>query len=180
MNGGMAIGAPVVESFFEGTGIAACRMLQGGGHEPAVMAGMALHAEEGLRRREQRIVGGAVCPMAVGAVFRHIGVLKDERPLFLHMASGAGFLLGQSLQHFVLGRPVGIMAVRARHLAFGHGMVGKLGELHSDILMAFEAELRRLLIGNLLLRTLVKGVAVGTAHIAGGMSTGAPELQDGS
>lgn len=154
-------------------------MLQGGSHESAVMAGMALHAEKGLRRREQRVVGGAVCSMTVGAVLHHISMLENEGSLFIHMAARAGFLLGQSRQHLVLGCSVGIMAVRACDLAFRHGMVGKLGELHLDILVAVETEFVHPLMGDLLLRSLVKLMAIGTADIAAGVRAGTPELESG-
>jgi hypothetical protein len=50
---------------------------------------VALHAEEGLGDFKQRVVGGAVRPVAVGAFFGYVGMLIDERALVLHMTAGA-------------------------------------------------------------------------------------------
>ena len=58
------------------------------------MAGMTLQAKKRHCRIEKVVVDRAVRGMTVGAVFRDIRMLEDEWPLFIHVASGTGFLGG--------------------------------------------------------------------------------------
>ena len=67
----------------------------------AVMAGMALHAEERLIDRQQVVVRRAVRVVAVGAVLGHVGMLVDKGSLLVHMALGTD---GLDLHPFQVGR----------------------------------------------------------------------------
>ena len=82
------------------------------------MSGMALQTEKRHGGVKQIIVDGAMRRMTVGAVFGHIAMLEGERPLLLHMTSGACLLRGHPLQKLFLDGAVGIMAVGAGHLLF--------------------------------------------------------------
>ena len=140
---------------------------------------MTLHAEEGLPRGQQGIVGRAVRTVAVGAGLGHVGMLEYERPLKLHVATGAHLLDRGPLEEALLGGPVGFVTVDAGHLVLGDGMVGELGELHANLRMALVAEFGHLLAADLLLGALMQLMTVKTADVAVGVGAGAPELENG-
>lgn len=75
--------------------------------------GVALQAEEWHCCIKKIVVYGTVGGVAVGAVLGNITMFIGERPLFLHVASGACLLWRIPLEEFFLGGAVGIMTVYA-------------------------------------------------------------------
>lgn len=71
------------------------------------------------------------------------------------------------------------MAVDTGHLVLWDRVVGKLRELHANLLMASVAEFGHLLPTHFLLRSFMQTMAVETADIASGMSAGIPVMKIG-
>lgn len=141
------------------------------------MSGMTLHAQEGLSRRQQLIVRGPVRVVAIGTVFGHIGMLIDERSLILHVATGAHRLDRLLFKEPFLGGTVRFVAIDTGHLLLWNRVMRKLGKLHPDALMAVITEFGHLLPTNLLLRPLMKLVAVEATDIAVGMGARVPVME---
>jgi hypothetical protein len=74
---------------------------------------------------------------------------------------------------------VWLMTVDTGHLVFGDRMMRELGELHANLLMTPVTEIRHLLPGHFLPRTLVQLVTVEAADVAVGMGAGVPVLEVG-
>jgi len=143
------------------------------------MAGMALQAEKGLTRLQQRVIGGTMRRMAVGAVLRHVGMFVNKGPLIFHVAAGTGFLDGYSAEVLVVRRPVRIVAVGTGHFVFRHRMMGELVELRLYFLVTFEAKVGHFMAADLLLRSLMEGVTIKTADVVCGMDAAVPVVQGG-
>ena len=79
---------------------------------------VALLAQKGRTRFQQRCDVGAVRCVAVGAVFCHGLVLKQEGAAFFSMALVASLGHGVLFQKFGTGRAVRIVAICASHFAF--------------------------------------------------------------
>src|SRR5258708_1158103 len=61
-------------------------------HGPGVIRRVALLAQPGRPRLEERSIVRAMGRMAVGAVFRHRGMLPEERAATIRVAGVAGFV----------------------------------------------------------------------------------------
>jgi hypothetical protein len=138
------------------------------------MAGMALQAEKGHRNTQQVVIYRTVGRMTVSTIFSYVSMFEGKRTLFFHMAPGAGFPGGGSLEELVLSRAMHIMAVSTGHLLFNEGMMGKQIILHFDLGMAAITEFRHFFTTYLLLGALMKFVTVKTTDIIQRMGTGVP------
>ena len=112
--------------------------------------------------------------MAIGTVFRDISMFEDERTLFFHMAPGTGLLGGAPLEQLVLGRTMGVMAIVTGHLFFHDRMVRKETVLHFYFGMAPVTKLGHFVPAYLLLRSLMKLVAIEATDVIKGMGAGIP------
>lgn len=131
----------------------------------AVVPGMALHAKEGLRDLQERLIGRAVRFMAVGAIFGYIRMLVNEGPLVFHVATCAESLGSDALEIFVVGREVRIVTVGTGHFMLGNRVMRELREFHLDLGMTACTELLLLVPADFLLRSLVQLVTVKTADV---------------
>lgn len=86
MDGRMTVSAAGVERRFH---VARRECALDGLAAPAMMSGMTLQAKKWLPCRQQRCVGSTVRLVTVAAVFGHVGMFKNERPLIFHVATGA-------------------------------------------------------------------------------------------
>lgn len=115
----------------------------------------------------------------MGAIFRQIGVFVNEGPLKFHMAASAHILDIGPFEVEILACTMGFMAVDTGHFMLGKRMARKLGEFHTNRLVAIVAEFVHLLPIHLLLRTPMQLVAVEAADVAVGMGAGVPVMEIG-
>src|SRR6185369_4671942 len=81
----------------------------------------------------------AVGVVAVEAVLLHRRVPPDEGAALFGVAGSAELVHRLALHHRMGERPVGVMAIGALHTALDDGVVGGLGELRANLLMAVRA-----------------------------------------
>jgi hypothetical protein len=112
--------------------------------------------------------------VAVGAVFSDITMFKHKRPVFLHMAAGAGVPHSYPFKHPVQRGAMGIMAVKTVHLLFPDRVMGEQAELGFHIRMALVAQFCHLLMIYLLLWAFMQFMAGKAADLVQGMGTAVP------
>jgi len=107
-----------------------------------MVAGVALLAEHGCARLQQRRHIGTVWIVAVGAVLNDGRVFPQKRSALFRVAGVAG--LGDGVLHHQAraSRTVRVVAVGAADFAFEDGMPGEAMKLCALILMATEADFR--------------------------------------
>ena len=98
--------------------------------------------------------------VAIRAIFCHVRMFEDERPLLFHVASGAGILGGYPAQQMILTRPMHIVTIGAGDFLFPDSVMGELLVFCLDLGMAAVTELSHLEVADLLLWSLVKLMAV--------------------
>ena len=102
---------------------------------------MALLAQEGRARFEQRRNIGAVRGVAVGAVLGHRLVLEQEGAAFFRMALVAGLGHGVFLEQLGATGAVRVVAVRAAHFAFCNRVVRGFFAISALVFVAGIADL---------------------------------------
>ena len=85
--------------------------------------------------------------MASQAIFGDRRMFPQKRPSQLGVALKAFLIDGLGIHQFVCHRAMGIMAIRASHLAFTQGMVGLAHQLRFDVFVALPASFRLVLAG---------------------------------
>jgi len=80
--------------------------------------------------------------MTQGTIFGYRCVLPCEWPALFRMAGVTGLVKGRFNHEIISNRPVGIMALRAAHLAKAHRMNGGHKELLALLLVALETDFR--------------------------------------
>lgn len=114
----MAIGAAAEKSLFHGG------IIQGSTvRKRTMVASMTLHAEERLRNFEQWVIRRTVGAVTICTVFGDISMLINERPLVLHVATGASGFDCYALHIIWVGGIMRVMAVSTSHFMFRHRMV---------------------------------------------------------
>lgn len=141
---------------------------------------MALEAEKGHRGAEQVVIDGTMRRMAVGAVFGDVAMLEYKRPLLFHVAPGAGILRSYPPQEMLLSGPVHLVAVDAGNLLLKERMVREELVFGLHFRMAAVAHLCHLPMAHLLLRPLMKLMAIEAAHVVESMGAGIPMSEGGN
>ena len=80
--------------------------------------------------------------MTQAAILGHRRMLPGERPAFFRMAGVTGLIKGRFDHQTFCNRAVGIMALRAGHLAKAHRMNGGQKKLLALLSVAFETNFR--------------------------------------
>ncbi len=126
---------------------------------------MALQAEKRHCRIKEVVIDRAVGRVTVSAVLRDIGMFVDERPLLLHVAPGTGLLGGRAPEKVILHRAVRVVTIVAGHFLFHDRMMGKKAVFLFHFRVTPVTEFRHLIPAYLLLRSLVKLMAIKTTYI---------------
>jgi len=124
-------------------------------------------AQEGCPRLQQICRCRAVWVVAIAAVLVYRLVAMHKGPTLFHMAGVASLHYRVALHEAGACGAVGVVAIRARHLAFKHGVVRGLVDLVALLLVASKAgfALGALVTHGVL--GLVHGMAGRTGDIAG-------------
>ena len=103
---------------------------------------MALMAKERRTGLQHALHHGSMRVMAVGAVFAYRLMVMDKRTPLFHVAGVARINHAIALHQLGADRAVGIMAIRACHLAFRNWMVRRLVDLRTLFLVAGKTHFR--------------------------------------
>src|SRR5581483_4625490 len=139
-----------------------------------VLAVVALLAEPGRARRQERRQVGAVRRVAVRAALDGRLVLPQIRAALVRVAGPAGLVDGVLLHHARAGRAVRVVAIGARHLALADRVVGDLQRVGALLPVAGEAHLGlRLLLAHPVMGS-VHLVAIAASHVVHLVSAALP------
>ena len=113
--------------------------------------------------------------MAGQTIFGHRRVFPQKRPSQLGVALKTFLIDGLGIHQFVCHRAMGIMAIRASHLAFTQGMVGLAHQLRFDVFVTLPTSFRLVSAGQIGRIIAVDVVATGAGKIPALMFTAVPK-----
>src|SRR5215470_10313509 len=139
--------------------------------------GVALLAQPRPRDLQQEVVDRTVRIMAVQAVLAHRGMLPQERAALFRMALVAIVVNGGLVQKSFAVGAMGIVAARARHLAFANRHVRRAPDFRALVLVTLETRVHLGQLGQLELGRDVghDGMAIGAGKVARLVRAAAPQ-----
>ena len=138
------------------------------------MWGMALMAQEWSANLEHVLGRGSMRVVAIPAVLADRFVVMDERTALFHVTGVAGGIYAVPDHKLGSGRTMGVMTVRAAHLAFWNRMVRRPVDLGALFFVVGETDLG---LSSLVTHSVIRGVhlmAIRAGHVPQLVGTACP------